>query len=154
MLLSQNKRETRLPGGSPGPSARRESHTRDSPAPRDGANTNRCVRVQCDLTQWTYNERMELIHHPQGCEMCTNYGTHISSAEMSADTEYADARECRTMHIQEDAYWRRQADKFNRQLSEAEEEIHRLQRKINKLEQQLKDTSSYDRGTPASPTFI
>jgi hypothetical protein len=50
------------------------------------------------------------------------------------------------MHIQEDAYWRRQADKFNCQLSEVEEEIHRLQRKINKLEQQLEDTSSYDGG--------
>jgi hypothetical protein len=50
------------------------------------------------------------------------------------------------MHIQEDAYWRRQADKFDCQLSEAEEEIHQLQRKIDKLEQQLKDTSSYDGG--------
>jgi hypothetical protein len=146
MPLSQNERETRLPGGSPGPSTRREIRTRDSPAPRDGANTNRRARVQRDLTRWTYNERMELIHHPQGCEMCTNYGAHVSSAEMSADTEYADARERRTMHIQEDAYWRRQADNFDRQLSDAEEEIHRLQRKIDKLEQQLEDTASYDGG--------
>jgi hypothetical protein len=38
--------------------------------------------VPRDLTQWAYNERMELIHHPQGCEMCTHYGTHISSAEL------------------------------------------------------------------------
>ncbi|KAF8227707.1 hypothetical protein L208DRAFT_1379662 [Tricholoma matsutake] len=58
-----------------------------------------------------------------------NYGTHISSAEISADIEYSDARERQTMHIQEDAYWRRQADNFDRQLSEVEEEIRRLQRK-------------------------
>lgn len=76
-----------------------------------------------DLTRWAYNERMELIHHPQGCEVCTHYGTHVSSAEISADIDYADARERRMMHIQEDAYWRRQADNFDRQLSEAEEEI-------------------------------
>jgi chromosome segregation ATPase len=50
------------------------------------------------------------------------------------------------MHIQEDAYWRRQADNFDRQLSEAEEEIRRLQRKVDRLEQQLEDNSSYDRG--------
>jgi hypothetical protein len=65
---------------------------------------------------------------------------------MSADTEYANAREHQTMHIQEDAYWRRQADNFDHQLSEAEEEIHQLQRKVDRLEQQLEDASSYDGG--------
>jgi len=144
--MSQDERETRSPGGSSGPSVRRETRTRKSPAPRDGANTSRPARAPRDLTRWAYNERMELIHHPQGCEMCTHYGTHISSAEISADTDYADARERRTMHIQEDAYWRRQADNFDRQLSEAEEEIRRLQRKVDRLEQQLEDSSSYDGG--------
>jgi hypothetical protein len=95
---------------------------------------------------------MELIDHPnpQGCEMCTNYGTHVSSAEMSANTEYADTRERQTMHIQEDVYWRRQADKFNHQLSEVEEEIHQLQRKIDKPEQQLEDTSTMTEDTWAN----
>jgi exonuclease VII small subunit len=146
MPVSQDEHEMCSPGVSLGLSVQRETRTRNSPAPRDGANTSRSACAPRDLTQWAYNERMELIHHPQGCEMCTHYGTHISLAEISADTDYADAREHRMMHIQEDAYWRRTADSFDRQLSEAEEEIHRLQRKVDRLEQQLEDTSSYDRG--------
>jgi chromosome segregation ATPase len=50
------------------------------------------------------------------------------------------------MHIQEDVYWRRQADNFDHQLSEVEEEIHQLQRKVDRLEQQLEDNLSYDGG--------
>jgi TolA-binding protein len=78
--------------------------------------------------------------------MCTHYGTHISLAEISANTDYADARERRTVHIQEDAYWRRKAVSFDCQLLEAEEEIRQLQRKVDRLEQQLEDNLSYDRG--------
>jgi hypothetical protein len=56
MPMSQDERETRSPGGSPGPSVQRKTRTRKSPAPRDGANMSRPAHVPRDLTQWAYNE--------------------------------------------------------------------------------------------------